>query len=111
VHGIDLAREEAGHQKNMPHAFLEEVMELREGLHVYVERKDLASAQAMARDVTQRKQRSMETAVKALTLLEDDALAPEARKTALHDASVELGRVRYYQRFLEEVEAMEEEAL
>ena len=44
LRGIDLDREDAGAQKDMPLEFLEEVMDLREKLDALVQRKDLAAA-------------------------------------------------------------------
>ena len=49
LHGVDLDREDAGAQKDMPLEFLEEVMELREALDEAIAAKDLPRAQAMAR--------------------------------------------------------------
>lgn len=99
LQGIDLDREDAGAQKDVPLEFLEEVMELREALDGLVEKKDLAGAQGMAADVEQRRKAALAA---AFELLESG----DAKK-----ASHELAKVRYFARFLEEVEAMEEEAL
>ena len=102
LRGIDLDREDAGAQKSMPMEFLEEVMELREKLDSLEEKKDLAGAQAMAAEVQTRQQAALD---EAFALLRDGAA--EATQKASHA----LGRVRYFTRFLEEVERMEEEAL
>lgn len=107
LQGIDLDREDAGAQKHpstglrtgVPLEFLEEVMELREALDALGEKKDLAGAQKMAKDVGARRQAALAQAFDALD-------AGEATK-----ASHQLAKVRYFARFLEEVEAMEEEAL
>jgi molecular chaperone HscB len=97
--GVDLERDEAGEQRQMPIEFLEEVMERREALEEVKAAKDVAKAQAMAVEVTALKAQALETARKALT-------ADEVK-----EATHQLGRVRYFTRFLEEVEAIEEEAL
>jgi molecular chaperone HscB len=97
--GVDLERDEAGEQRQMPIEFLEEVMERREALDDVRAKKDLAKAQAMAAEVEGLKDQALEAARKALTA--------DAVKEATH----QLGRVRYFTRFLEEVEAIEEEAM
>ncbi len=97
--GVDLERDDAGEQRQMPMEFLEEVMERREALEAVRAVKDLARAQAMAVEVTGLKDAALAAAQTALK--QDDV------KEATH----QLGRVRYFTRFLEEVEAIEEEAL
>ncbi len=97
--GVDLERDEAFEQRQMPIAFLEEVMERREALEEVRAAKDVAKAQKMALEVTLLKEQALESAQKALTA--------DAVKEATH----QLGRIRYFTRFLEEVEAIEEEAL
>ena len=99
LHGIDLDKEEAGAQKNMPHAFLEEVMELREELDQARLARDLKKAQQMGMAVEKRSKEALALGVSAL----------EAGSYEV--ASHELGRVRYFQRFLEEVSAIEEDSL
>ena len=71
----------------------------REALDAARTAKDLGKAQAMAKDIAALKATSLASAQSALRT--DDVTA----------ASVALGRVRYYARFLEEVEAFEEELL
>lgn len=106
--GIDLDREDAGAQKDMPLEFLEEVMELREALDGARAAKDVAAAQKMGEAVTQRLRQATEAAFAALR----QVYGPEAEGGAtLREASHQLGRVRYFQRFLDEVSAIEEEAL
>ena len=97
--GVDLERDEAGEQRQMPIEFLEEVMERREALDEVRAAKDLPKAQAMALEVARLKDAALEAARHALTA--------DSVKEATH----QLGRVRYFTRFLEEVEAIEEEAL
>lgn len=107
LHGVDLDREDAGTQKDMPTEFLEEVMELREELEGAMHSKDLTRAQAMAVDVTARQREALHEAADALRALhngQDDA-------SLVKKASHALGRVRYFTRFLEQVEEFEEEAV
>lgn len=95
--GVDLERDEAGEQRRMPLEFLEEVMERREALEAVRAAKDLARARAMAKEVSGLKDQALGAA--------RTALIAEDVKTATH----QLGRVRYFTRFLEEVEAIEDE--
>ncbi len=97
--GVDLDNESSAAQAKMPLEFLEEVMERREMLEATRAKKDLPRAQTMAKDVAALKQQSFDEALAALKA--DDV------QTATH----QLGRVKYYTRFLEEVEAFEEESL
>jgi molecular chaperone HscB len=94
--GVDL---DAADHRQMPIEFLEEVMERREALDAVKAAKDLPRAQAMAAEVEGLKEKALSAARTALTA--DDVA------TATH----QLGRVRYFTRFVEEVEAMEEELL
>jgi len=107
LNGRDLTREDAGGQMAMPHAFLEEVMELREALDGHRAARALEPARGMAEDVGHRRAAALEEAERALRQL----LSGGERAAALDSASHALARVRYFTRFLEEVEAMEEEAL
>lgn len=107
LYGVDLDREDAGAKKDMPLDFLEEVMTLREDLDSAIEAKDLGRAQAMADDVTARQKAALSEA----TGLLNDAAAAEDSALLVKSASHALGRVRYFTRFLEQVEAFEEEAL
>jgi molecular chaperone HscB len=77
--------------------FLEEIMERREALEAVKEKKDLARAQAMAAEIR---------AVRDASLAAGQA---SLRSGDVPLATVALGRVRYYARFLEEVDAFEEE--
>jgi molecular chaperone HscB len=107
LHGVDLDREDSGAQRDMPTEFLEEVMELREELETAIHSKDLTRAQAMAVDVTARQREALTAAAGALRALESSPDDEELVKKASH----ELGRVRYFTRFLEQVEEFEEEAV
>ena len=97
--GVDLERDEAGEQRQMPMEFLEEVMERREALEAVRAEKNVAKAQAMALEVAALKDQALAQARAALT------------NDQVKEATHQLGRVRYFTRFLEEVEAIEEEAL
>lgn len=111
LQGVDLDRDDASAQKNLPLAFLEEVMELREALDGAMETKDLDAARAMAGDVTARRKEALAQAVDALGALQAAPAGSGEAAQALTKASHGLGRVRYFTRFLEQVEAFEEEAL
>lgn len=97
--GVDLENESTAAQTKMPMAFLEEVMERREQLEALKARKDVAKAREMADAIEREKQSALEHAKAALG--QDDVA----------EATHQLGRVRYFTRFVEEVEALEEEAL
>jgi molecular chaperone HscB len=97
--GVDLENEATAAQTKMPMAFLEEVMERREQLEALKARKDVAKAREMANGIEREKQSALD---RAKTALGQDDVA---------EATHQLGRVRYFTRFVEEVEALEEEAL
>jgi molecular chaperone HscB len=107
LHGVDLDNENGSAQHDMPTEFLEEVMELREELDEAIAARDLTRAQAMAVDVTARQREALTEAAEALRALrntsDDEALVKKA--------SHALGRVRYFTRFLDQVEAFEEEVM
>ena len=96
--GVDLERDEAGEQRQMPIEFLEEVMERRESLDEVRVAKDVPRALAMAVEVTALMEKALERARAALVAND------------VKEATHQLGRVRYFTRFLEEVEAIEEES-
>lgn len=110
LHGVDLDREDAGAQKDMPLEFLEEVMELREALDAAMEKKDLERARAMAGDVEGKRKVALGEAAGALRALEGGAGGDDSQ-ALVRKASHALGRVRYFTRFLEQVDAFEEEVL
>ena len=107
LNGLDLSREDAGTQKDMPLSFLEEVMELREALDGHRQRGTLEKALEMAGEVSVRRSTALADAEASLRQL----LAHLDDNSARSAASHALARVRYFTRFLEEVNAMEEEAL
>ncbi len=105
--GVDLDREDAGAQKDMPLEFLEEVMTLREALDASAAKRDFDQVRALGDRVTAQRDEALDRAVAALRTLESTAGDRVALSTAAH----QLGRVRYFARFLEEVDRLEEEAL
>ncbi len=107
LHGVDLEREDTGAQRSMPLAFLEEVMELREAIDEAMEAKDPARVRQMATDVEGRSRAALQEGLDLLRTLEKSGPDEAAVKKASHA----LGRVRYFTRFLEQVDAFEEEML
>jgi molecular chaperone HscB len=97
--GVDLDSEASAAQAKMPMTFLEEVMERREQLESLKSKRDVTKARSMADEIEKEKSSALELAKAALT--RDDVT----------EATHQLGRVRYYSRFIEEVEALEEEAV
>lgn len=99
LRGVDLENESRAAQAKMPLEFLEEVMERRERLEALKRQKDLAGARTMADEIGRELAGAMERAKAALG------------KDDLTEATHQLGRVRYFTRFIDEVESLEEEAL
>jgi molecular chaperone HscB len=97
--GVKLDTEDAAAKVKMPMEFLEEIMERREALEAVRTKKNLETAQKMAAEIRAAKDKSLAEAQAAL------------RADDVGTATVSLGRVRYYSRFLEEVDAFEEELL
>jgi molecular chaperone HscB len=97
--GVDLESEHGAAKAQLPMEFLEEIMERREALEAVRASKNLERAQAMAVEIRALRDSLLERGAAALRI--DDLSA----------ATVALGRVRYYTRFLEEVDAFEEELL
>jgi molecular chaperone HscB len=106
LHGVDLEQEGTG-RRDMPREFLEEVLELNEALEEAMGARDLERARGLATRVEARRQAALDEAVDQLRSLEG---AP-ADEAGVKKASHALGRVRYFTRFIEQVEAFEEEAL
>lgn len=104
LRGVDLENETLAAQQRMPLEFLEEVMERREALDEARRSKDVSRAQKMGEEVRALLAAALAKARAALSKPAGDA-------AALAEATVEMGRVRYFTRYLEEVEAIEEEAL
>lgn len=99
LHGVDLESETGAARAQMPMDFLEEVMERREALDHAMAQKDHARVQALADEVRAQRGRSLAAGQAALAARDVTA------------ATHALGRVRYYTRFLEQVDAFEEEQL
>jgi molecular chaperone HscB len=99
LQGVDLEREDVAGRAPMPMAFLEEVLERREALEAAMHTRDVAKARAMADQVAAELARALAQAQAAL------------RAGDVATATHQLGRVRYFTRFVEEVEAFEEEVL
>lgn len=95
--GVDLENETTAAKTPMPLAFLEEVMDRREALEGVKARRDWRRAKAMAAEVSLEQQAALREAKAALE--RDD----------LTEATHQLGRVKYFMRFVEEVEALDEE--
>ncbi len=112
----DLKRAEAlvrrlGGQDGAEHAaqdseLLMEVMELREALAESRAERDLPRAQKLSAEVRVKEQTSRASLKKSL-----DALAAGTTPALLAQAERDLSRLRYYRRFQDEVEALEEEML
>ena len=95
--GVKLDSDQAAAKVKMPMDFLEEIMEQREELEAVKARRNLEAAHAMAEKMRTTRNQTLATAQEAL------------RKDDVPTATTALGRVRYYTRFLEEVDAFEEE--
>lgn len=95
--GVKLDSDQAAAKVKMPMEFLEEIMEQREALEALKASRELDAAHAMAAGISQARTKTLELAQDAL------------RRDDVPTATTALGRVRYYTRFLEEVEAFEEE--
>ncbi len=102
LHGVDLEREEAGPQGRqlaLPPEFLEDILDRREALDEARRGKDALKARRMGESIRQDLDRALAAA---------QARLREPSAAGIEEAKGQLARVRYYQRFLEEVEAIEE---
>jgi molecular chaperone HscB len=97
LNGVDLESEGAADRHALPMAFLEDILERREALEVIKQRRDLDGATTLGKAVKGELDRALEKAQAAL------------RAHDVKEAAAELGRLKYYSRFLEEVDAFEEE--
>jgi molecular chaperone HscB len=86
--------------------FLMEVLELREALGDAKQAKDLARVRGMAVEIAERQAQARTALVNAFNEL---PVAPSAAE--LTRVSGLIGRLKYFRRFLDEVSAIEEEAL
>jgi molecular chaperone HscB len=107
LHGVDLETERGAEKVQMPLDFLEQVMSLREALEQARAKRDLDAVRTMADDVRREERGTLQEAVEALHRLEQDPNDERAKRLATQA----LGRVRYFTRFLEQVEAIEDEVL
>ncbi len=104
--GVDLDHAGGG-PRDLPIEMLEEVLELREALAEAKTAKDFPRARELAARVEAERTGALAAAVLCLELVETSPANPVAVKKASH----QLSRVRYFTRFLEEADALEEEAL
>lgn len=95
--GVKLDSDQAAEKVKMPMDFLEEIMEQREALEAVKATRKLEDAHTMAIGIREARSRTLALAQNAL------------RRDDVPTATTALGRVRYYTRFLEEVDAFEEE--
>ncbi|MFN0062366.1 MAG: Fe-S protein assembly co-chaperone HscB [Myxococcaceae bacterium] len=102
LNGVDLMREDAGTQKDLPLSFLEEVLEQREALAQAREVRDLPRVQQMGMGMRNARATALDEAKHALEVLE----ARPRDTQALQKATLALSQVRYFDRFLEEVDAI-----
>jgi molecular chaperone HscB len=107
LRGMDLESDDASARFRMPPEFLEEMLELREELEEARERGDLGRVAQLAERVGKERKQSLSEALGALRTMEGSPGDEAARQKAAHT----LGHVRYLSRFLDEVAAIEEEAL
>lgn len=95
--GIDLESERAAAQLQLPMDFLEETMARREALEEVKARRDVSAVADLRREAQAALEKALAEAFAALR--RDDP--PQAARA--------LGQLRYHARFLEEVDAFEEE--
>ncbi len=103
--GVDLEREDSPIQKQLPLHFLEEVIEQREALDDAKKAKDFKRVSAMAGKVRAARATALVTGTAALR----QAMGAEPDAGAVTTATKEMARLKYFDRFLEEVEAIEEQ--
>ena len=104
LEGLDV--EKASGAAALPAGFMEEVLELREALHDAKASGDLAQARGLVKQVEERKAKLEEGLRAAFQLFEQ-----RREREALHQAAALTGALKYHERFLEEAEAIEMEAL
>lgn len=103
--GLEVEKESGAAQK-LPAGFLEEVMELREGLSEAKASGNLGQVRALALQVAARK-----GAVASELGEQMASWEKSADRTALARAAERVGVLKYYRRFEDEVQAIEAEAL
>lgn len=96
--GVDLEREDGPARQTMPTDFLEHILEQREQLEIAKTQKNLPKARALAAEIAHASDQALAAGQEAL------------RRKDVAAAGASMAKVRYYGRFLEEVEAIEEGA-
>jgi molecular chaperone HscB len=96
LQGVDLEREDGPARQNMPMDFLENILEQREQLEIAKTQKNLPKARALAAQISHLADGALTEGQQAL------------RKGDVAAASAAMAKVRYYTRFMEEVDAIEE---
>jgi molecular chaperone HscB len=94
LNGVDLDRDDT--RQTMPMDFLEKILEQREQLEIAKSQKNLPKARALAAEVSHLCDSVLSAGQQAL------------RRGDFAAASSALAKVRYYTRFMEEVDAIEE---
>jgi len=102
--GVETAE---GEEPAASEELLMEVLELREGLASAKESLDLAHVEELAGAVETRQARVLSELGRAFVALESDPVSTPAEAVAR--IRERLGELRYYERFLEEVRAIEDE--
>ncbi|MSP63658.1 MAG: Fe-S protein assembly co-chaperone HscB [Myxococcales bacterium] len=109
LHGVDVGGENSRQSHPVDPGFLMEIMELREELAEARGARNEARVDALASDVRARRDRAMdevEEGFRGLGSPQQDGAGEAARVQAIAGALVAL---RYYHRFLEEIEVHEEQ--
>jgi molecular chaperone HscB len=95
--GVKLDADQPATGVKLPLLFLEEIIELREAVEARKTARDLVGAHALAEGIKSANAQALTTAHDAL------------RRDEVGEAAIALAKVRYYTRFLDEVDALEEE--
>lgn len=94
--GVDLDRDDGPARKTLPPTFLEHILELREQLESAQEKHDTALIKKLSDEVSALSEATLKDAETAL------------RNDQVPQATDALARVKYFHRFTEEIEAMDE---
>jgi molecular chaperone HscB len=98
---------EEGREAQPDPDFLMEILELREALSSARAAANLERVRTLAEGVTSRQERALQALSRAFAALANDAAPQPEQRTP--EISALLSEVRYYQRFLEEARAIEDE--